>query len=228
MSVIHISTVLTGVGRECQTCVVEVSVDQLWWWPIHTFRQGVGEEIEFRSRVENTVDADVVAASDFPVIGRYVRIRQTQNEWRQHQPAWSVSEFEVYGDELGESIAADASIWIEGDTLHASDDSPLSAALDSDMASSFLSTTAPAGEIAGDAIVIDLLSPYRLALVAMWQNESLACQPECIMQGSTDGEHWMEIGIMAHIDGMVLAGFGPDDGVIAQYIRFAVIQPMET
>ena len=209
--------------------MVEVSVDQLWWWPIHNFRQGVGEEIEFRSRATGGGDADAAAASqDFPVIGRYVRIRQTQDEWRQHQPAWSVSEFEVFGDELGESVATDANVWAEGDTLRASDDGPLTAALDSDMDTSFVTTTAPAGAMAGDAIVIDLLYPYRLALVAIWQNASRACEPECIMQGSTNGETWMEIGIMAHMDGMVLAGFGPDDGVVARYIRLAVVQPMLT
>lgn len=186
----------------------------------------MGEEIEFRSRAG--VDADVTTAGEFPVIGRYVRIRQTQDEWRQHQPAWAISEFEVFGDELGESVASDAAIWFEGDTLRGSDDAPLSAVLDSDMDTSFVSTTAPAGEMAADAIVIDLQHPYRLALVAIWQNPLLACQPECVMQGSKDGEGWIEIQQMAHIDGMVIAGFGPDDGLVARYIRLAVIQPMQT
>ena len=38
----------------------------------------------------------------------------TADEWREHQPHWGVVEFEVYGDELGDSLISDAPIWLEG------------------------------------------------------------------------------------------------------------------
>jgi hypothetical protein len=76
-----------------------------------------------------------------------------------------------------------------------------------------------------DALVIDLLDAYMLALIIVWQNEALACTM-CMIQKSLDGEEWDDIQLMVHTDGMVVAGFGPEANMTARYIRFAVIEPM--
>jgi hypothetical protein len=73
-----------SVRTECQSCVVEVSVDRLWWWPIHTFRQGVGEEIEFRSRdaSKETAGLDEGLLSFFLPHSRWgIPILVGENKW---------------------------------------------------------------------------------------------------------------------------------------------------
>ena len=231
-------------GHECHACAIEVSVDRLWWWPLHTFRQGVGETVEWRQ--QRSEDSTVLGAGDFPIIARYIRLVATADEWREHKPHWGVTEFEVFGDELGDSLVADAPLWLEGgDSMTALDEEvvgqagasdededeqtirrgPLSYAIDGDTSTSFVTAHPPAGLLENDALVIDLLDAYMLALIIVWQNEALACTM-CMIQKSLDGEEWDDIQLMVHTDGMVVAGFGPEANMTARYIRFAVIEPM--
>jgi hypothetical protein len=70
-------------GHECQACVIEVSVDRLWWWPVHTFTLGVDENVEWRQ-----TDDTSSAANVFPIVARYVRITATADEWREEEPYW--------------------------------------------------------------------------------------------------------------------------------------------
>jgi tetratricopeptide (TPR) repeat protein len=235
-------------GHECHACAIEVSVDRLWWWPLHTFTRGVGETAEWRQRHEDDLG---VGPTEFPIVARYVRVVATADEWREHKPYWGVTEFEVFGDELGDSLIADAPVWLEGgDSMTALDEEivggdeddeegndeeqeddepmrrgPLSYATDGDTSTSFVTALPPMGLLENDALVIDLLDIQMLALIVVWQNESLACTM-CMIQKSLDGEEWDDIQLMVHTDGMVVAGFGPDANVVARYIRFAVIEPM--
>ena len=72
-------------GHECHACAIEASVDRLWWWPLHTFTRGVGEEVEWRQRTE---DETGIGAAEFPIVARYVRLVATADEWREHKPHW--------------------------------------------------------------------------------------------------------------------------------------------
>jgi hypothetical protein len=146
-------------------------------------------------------------------------------------------EFEVYGDELDESLARDAPIWLEGGRAMVAADEvqdeggavrgPLSYATDSDMSTSFVTIGNPAGLLDNDGLVIDLQDPHSIALVVVWQNATRVCTT-CMLQKSLDGEAWEDIQLMVHTDGMVLAGFGVDAGVVARYIRFTVVEAMQT
>ena len=106
-------------GHECHACAIEVSVDRLWWWPLHTFTRGVGETVEWRQRSEDSA----LSSAEFPIVARYIRLVATADEWREHKPHWGVTEFEVFGDELGDSLVADAPLWLEGgDSMTALDE----------------------------------------------------------------------------------------------------------
>jgi hypothetical protein len=74
-------------GHECHACAIEASVDRLWWWPLHTFTRGVGEEVEWRQRT-STEDDTGIGAAEFPIVARYVRLVATVDEWREHKPHW--------------------------------------------------------------------------------------------------------------------------------------------
>lgn len=104
---------------------------------------------------------------------------------------------------------------------------PLSHATDSDTTTSFVTTGPPVGLFDDDGIVIDLQEPKLIALIVVWQNETRVCST-CMLQKSLNGNQWEDIQLMVHTDGMVLAGFGPDAGVVARYIRLTVVEPMQT
>ena len=42
-----------------------------------------------------------------------MRILATADEWRDNQPYWGLTEFEVYGDEFGDSLVRDAIVYVE-------------------------------------------------------------------------------------------------------------------
>eukprot|EP01043_Picozoa_sp_COSAG02_P041470 COSAG02_NODE_3441_length_6735_cov_38.359233_1_plen_1640_part_10 len=64
-------------GHECHACAIEVSVDRLWWWPLHTFTRGVGETVEWRQRREDSID---LGPTNFPIVARYIRLVATADE----------------------------------------------------------------------------------------------------------------------------------------------------
>ena len=103
---------------------------------------------------------------------------------------------------------------------------PLSYASDGDTTTSFVTDGHPAGLMDNDGVVVDLMDRHLIALIVIWQNETLACSM-CMIQKSLNGEDWDDIQLMVHTDGMVVAGFGPDANIVARYIRLAVVEPME-
>lgn len=229
------AVVVEQAAHECQACVLEASVDRLWWWPVHPFTRGPGEEVEWRGK-------DATPSESFPIVARYIRILATADEWREHKPYWGLTEFEVFGDELQDSLTREAMVWLEGgEAMIADDDSedeagahrgPLSYATDSDTSTSFVTVAPPSGLLDShgdivDGIVIDLQEAHDIALIVIWQNETRLCKT-CMIQKSMDGNEWEDIQLMVHTDGMVLAGFGPTNHVVARYIRLTVIESMST
>ena len=239
-------------GFECGACVLEASVDRLNWALIHTFTEGVGENVTFaeRQRAGRQQGADGADGSEaqerdvLPTVARFIRVRATETEDRVRMHwYWGVFELQVFGEELRDSVATEAPIWYEeaagrgpakeaeGAKEGGAGEHPATHATDSDMTTSFVTRTPPSGSNGGQALVLDLQEAYELALVTVWQNETRACTV-CVLQRSLDGEAWEDLQFMVHTDGMVMVGFAPGDRenppVVARFIRALVAAPMET
>ena len=189
-------------GYECVSCKIEVSCDQKQWWPVHTFTAGPGEVVEWTTEAEEEQDSMgfmVQGTKPTMVLARFVRIiataptpapppRQDANGQTVHMPAfaWHVQEVDVFGEELGESLTADAPVWLgyrkvsgglpphptTAPPLDAQTDHPPSAATDANLNTGFRSLVAP---IVGHTLMLDLQEVHLLALVELYQPAGRHC-----------------------------------------------------
>ena len=150
----------------------------------------------------------VQGAKPTMVLARFIRIiatapspapapRQDANGQTVHMPAfaWHVQEVDVFGEELGESLTADAPVWLgykkevsgglpphpaTAPPMDSQTDYPPSAATDANLNTGFRSLVAPR---VGHTLMLDLQEVHLLALVELYQPAGRHCT-DCAIEHS--------------------------------------------